>query len=89
MDRTGVQTVLYLTCTMISSVDLGCYRVSGATKQVIQMVINEHDISITGIFQTSQNCKGRVAQSIHHLTRKSELLGSIPGLATYFPFSFR
>ena len=32
---------------------------------------------------------GRVAQSVGHLTRKSRVLGSIPGLATYFPFSFR
>ena len=32
---------------------------------------------------------GRVAQSIGHLTRKSEVLGSIPGLAAYFRFSFR
>ena len=32
---------------------------------------------------------GRVAQSVWHLTRKSEVLGSIPGLATYFRFSFR
>ena len=31
---------------------------------------------------------GRVAQSIGHLTRKSGVLGSIPGLATYFRFSF-
>ena len=29
-----------------------------------------------------------VAQSVGHLTRKSEVLGSIPGLATYFRFSF-
>ena len=27
---------------------------------------------------------GRVAQSVGHLTRKSEVLGSIPGLATNF-----
>ena len=32
---------------------------------------------------------GRVAQSEGHLTRKSGVLGSIPGLATYFRFSFR
>ena len=32
---------------------------------------------------------GRVAQSVGHLTRKSEVLGSIPGLATCFRFSFR
>ena len=39
-----------------------------------------------------QNMKltpGRVAQSVGHLTRKSGVLGSIPGLATYFRFSFR
>ena len=32
---------------------------------------------------------GRVAQSVGHLTRKSGILGSIPGLAIYFCFSFR
>ena len=32
---------------------------------------------------------GRVAQSVGHLTRKSEVLGSIPGLGTNFRFSFR
>ena len=32
---------------------------------------------------------GRVAQSVGHLTRKSGVLGPIPGLATYFRFSFR
>ena len=31
---------------------------------------------------------GRVAQSVGHLTRKSGVLGSIPGLAIYFGFSF-
>ena len=32
---------------------------------------------------------GRVAQLVGHLTRKSGVLASIPGLATYFRFSFR
>ena len=32
---------------------------------------------------------GRVAQSVGYLTRKSGVLGSIPGLAKYFRFSFR
>ena len=32
---------------------------------------------------------GRVAQLVGHLTRKSGVLGSKPGLATYFRFSFR
>ena len=34
-------------------------------------------------------CLGRVAQSVGHPTHKSGVLGSIPGLATYFRFSFR
>ena len=32
---------------------------------------------------------GRVVRSVGHLTRKSGVLGLIPGLATYFRFSFR
>ena len=37
----------------------------------------------------SKERPGRVAQSVGHLTRKSGVLGSIPGLATYFRFSFK
>ena len=37
----------------------------------------------------TQHTMGRVTQSVGHLTRKSGVLGSIPGLATYFSFSFR
>ena len=37
----------------------------------------------------TQDEPGRVAQSVGLLTRKSGVLGSIPGLATYFRFSFR
>ena len=39
--------------------------------------------------KSNTNKPGRVAQSVGHLTRKSEVLGSIPGPATYFRFSFR
>ena len=38
---------------------------------------------------SGEELPGRVAQSVGHLTRKSGVLGSIPGLATYFRFSFR
>ena len=38
---------------------------------------------------TNRTKPDRVAQSVGHLTRKSGVLGSIPGLATYFRFSFR
>ena len=37
----------------------------------------------------SSTMQGHVAQSVGHLTPKSGVLGSIPGLATYFSFSFR
>ena len=37
----------------------------------------------------AQIVTGRVAQSVGHLTRKSGVLGSIPGLTTYFRFSYR
>ena len=39
--------------------------------------------------RVSKDSPGRVAQSVGHLTHKSGVLGSIPGLATYFRFSFR
>ena len=41
------------------------------------------------LFASFEHAPGRVAQSVGHLTRKSGVLGSIPGLATYFRFSFR
>ena len=44
---------------------------------------------VMGNFQCLGLGPGRVAQSVGHLTRKSGVLGSIPGLATYFCFSFR
>ena len=54
------------------------------------------DATLCGVGSWSALCAydpftrpGRVAQSVGHLTRKSGVLGSIPGLATYFRFSFR
>ena len=41
------------------------------------------------MLRKSQIIKINVAQSVGHLTRKSGVLGSIPGLATYFRFPFR
>ena len=38
---------------------------------------------------SSYGAPGHVAQAGGHLTRKSGVLVSIPGLATYFRFSFR
>ena len=48
-------------------------------------------VSFEPEFQCCYFCEsepGRVAQSVGHLTRNSGVLGSIPGLATYFRFSF-
>ena len=38
---------------------------------------------------TSEISPGRVAQWVARLTQEPEVPGSIPGLATYFRFSFR
>ena len=40
------------------------------------------------IISTACVAPGRVAQSVGHLNRKSGVLGSIPGLGTYFRVSF-
>ena len=46
--------------------------------------------TIGGVAETRLTAEpGRVAQLVGHLTCKSGVLGSIPGLATYFRFSFR
>ena len=46
-------------------------------------------LSLSLLYINTQIGPGRVAQSVGHLTHKSVVLGSIPGLATYFRFSFR
>ena len=60
------------------------------TKRLCAVIVGKQwfaTISVRIIFL--QTGPGRVAQSVGHLTRKSGVLGSIPGLATYFRFSFR
>ena len=52
-------------------------------------IVNLHKYEIVSFRDTIVIKPGRVAQSVGHLTRKSGALGSIPGLATYFRFSFR
>ena len=44
---------------------------------------------IVAVSEDEKTELGHVAQSIGHLTCKSEVLVWIPGLATYFRFSFR
>ena len=53
------------------------------TKQLVVVdLYTKYEVSIF-------NEPGRVAQSVGHLTRKSGVLGSISGRATYFRYSFR
>ena len=51
----------------------------------VSELLSEHTLHI----EIYKGAPGRVAQLVGHLTRKSEVLDSIPGLATYFRFSFR
>ena len=48
-----------------------------------QLFLQRETASATSFFALP----GRVAQLVGHLTHKSKVLGSIPGLAIYFPFS--
>ena len=48
-----------------------------------------HAVQLESAFYANRCIMVRVAQSVGHPTRKSGVLGSIPGLATYFRFSFR
>ena len=56
-------------------------------KMVELLLLKMHLFTSVGI--PKHHWPGRVAQSVGHLTRKSGVLGSIPGLATYIRFSFR
>ena len=60
------------------------------TNTIPQPVLERERSTHTQIDKRSRITRpGRVTQSLGHLTRKSGVLGSIPGLATYFRFSFR
>ena len=66
-----------LVCSKNNSLQL---RISSFIRHVFHFQNNPTNLDVP---------PGWVAQSIGHLTRKSGVLGSIPGLATYFRFSFR
>ena len=57
-------------------------------------LVNDRDIDKSKIFRYTdmepytEVWPGRVAQPVGYLTHKSEVLASIPSLATYFGFSF-
>ena len=72
------------TSTMYTSQQAERAQVLGNLLQVLLFVLIKFSVYLLFMFMP-----GRVAQSVGHLTRKSEVLGSIPGLATYFRFCFR
>ena len=51
------------------------------------VMCNDHFLSTFSTLFVEE--PGHVAQSLGHLTRKSEVLGSIPGLAVFFRFSLK
>ena len=53
------------------------------------LVVTPSLIELSRQHGSDEGSPGRIAHSVGHLTRKSGVLGSIPGLATYFRFSFR
>ena len=57
---------------------------------VYHHAVSQIDTWITNGFSSFPTVlPGRVAQSVGHLTSEKDALVSIPGLATYFRFSFR
>ena len=48
----------------------------------------EHRYNFSGVVDIVHSKPGHIVQSVGHLTHKSGVLGLIPGLATYFRFSF-
>ena len=56
--------------------------------QDIHHVASDLDLHCLPLTLLQDGLPGRVAQSVGHLTRKSEVLGLMPSLATYFCFSF-
>ena len=82
-----------------STLNQDCFNVTTLTQRIfdVESTFNALKLQtcmysampILAITQNKTLVPGRVAQSVGHLTRKSGVLGSIPGLATYFRFSFR
>ena len=56
--------------------------------QVTIYVLFTYKLTFAPAFHPSSPIQRNLAQSVGHLIRKSGVLGSIPGLATYFRFSF-
>ena len=68
---------------------VGCFGFNGPFETEFQSILGRLPEWEKEKTKDRREKPGRVAQSVGHLTRKSGVLGSIPGLATYFLFSFR
>ena len=77
---------LYAILAFLSAIGLNIHVHSGHPSPVKEL--GEGTFTWMHVFKEI-NQPGRVAQSVGHLTHKSGVLGSIPGLATYIRFSFR
>ena len=86
-----IQLVLHV--TYISRIQLIFIFTHFKSNKFSQFFAVEYILKVASLQQLIQlsplKKPGRVAQSVGHLTRKSGVLGSIPGLATYYRFSFR
>ena len=81
---------------ILSSLQLVLYRVAAVKRLPVHHYIAKERGQCCTITlphmnrnDTAESAPGPVAQSVGYLTRKSGVLGSIPGLATCFRFSFR
>ena len=75
-------------CSTLSSIMFKSWKILYSSKDKNIFISRQSNMNLS---KTKLNIgtPGRVAQSVGHLTGKSEVLGSIPGLVTYFRFSFR
>ena len=61
----------------------------GVPNLITTFAPNQQNISVAMVWGANGTFFFPLAQSVGHLTHKSGVLGSIPGRATYFRFSFR
>ena len=94
VDKFGVQELLHCTAYLyyiVLHIFITLYCISQDLTDhcsILFMYLISNKLCIQSTLDIS-DLPGCVAQSVGHLTRKSGVLGLIPGLATYFRFSFR
>ena len=71
----------------VRTITLSC--MVGFENNLVQIIIMTKQCVMIKNHVVRSKVLGHLAQSVGHLTCKSDALGSIPGLATYLGFSFR